>query len=139
MRWFLLFTVVPLAELWLLLRVGARIGAGATLLWVLCTALVGAAMVRSQGLDVLRRLVETVRAGGSPALPLAEGVLVVLGGALLITPGLLTDLVGLLLLVPAVRARLAPRVLAWAARRVTVAGTAPPPRDPFASPFDDPR
>lgn len=142
MRWFLLFTVVPLVELWLLLRIGARIGPGPTLAWVVATGLLGAVLIRSEGIGVLRRILEEVRAGGSTALPLVEGALVLLGGALLVTPGLLTDLTGILLLLPPTRRLLAPHALAWVARRVVVLGgpeRREPPPSPFASPFDDPR
>ena len=100
------FVAVPLLEIWLFLTVGSRIGLGSTLLLVLITALVGAFLVRGQGISVARRAASAVRAGRFPGVELAHGAMVLFGGALLLTPGFATDAVGLALMVPGVRERL---------------------------------
>jgi UPF0716 protein FxsA len=115
---FVLFIAIPVAEIGLFIAIGGRIGLLATLGFVLITAVVGAYLVRSQGTAVARQAAAVVRAGQFPGVELANGAMVIFGGALLLTPGFLTDLVGLLLMVPAVRERL--RV--YGARRLRARG-----------------
>lgn len=98
------FIVVPLAELYVILRVGDEIGLLWTLLILVADSILGALLLRSQGRAVWRRFNEAFRAGRMPHREVIDGVLVIFGGAFLITPGFLTDIVGLLLLVPPTRA-----------------------------------
>ena len=107
MRWLLVlvaFVVVPLAELWAILSVGDAIGVLPTILILLADSLLGALLLRAQGRSTWRRFVEALRLARVPSREVADGLLVVVGGALLLTPGFLTDGVGLLLLVPPSRA-----------------------------------
>lgn len=113
-----LFVVVPAVELALLIEVGQRIGAGATLGLIVATGVVGASLARRQGLGVLRRLQQETQAGRIPADPLVDGAFVLVAGALLITPGILTDVVGFLCLVPGVRTLVKRRVRRDVARAV---------------------
>jgi UPF0716 protein FxsA len=99
----LLFVVLPAIELALLIEVGRRIGTGATLALIAVTGIVGAALARRQGLGVLRVLQTETMAGRLPAGSLADGVIILVAGALLVTPGILTDAFGFLCLVPAFR------------------------------------
>jgi UPF0716 protein FxsA len=121
-RLFLLFTLVPLVELWLLLRLGRILGPGPTVALVLVTGLVGAFLARREGGRVLRRWREDLAMGRLPEEGLASGLLVLIGGVLLVTPGVLTDLVGLLLLVPGTRRLAALYLRAHVARRLSVHG-----------------
>lgn len=105
-RLVLLFTLIPLAELMLLLEVGARIGTVATLAVVVATGVAGAVLARAQGLGILRRLRDDLQQGVMPTEVLLDGVLVLAGALLLVTPGLMTDGVGLALLIPPTRTRL---------------------------------
>jgi len=105
-RLLILFTVVPLTELWLLVRVGASIGFGPTLLLVLGTGILGASLARREGVRVLGRIQAELDAGHLPADQMIDGLLILVAGALLITPGILTDLVGFALLVPPIRRRI---------------------------------
>ncbi|MCA9529594.1 MAG: FxsA family protein [Myxococcales bacterium] len=107
---FLLFTVVPFVELYLLMRIGAAVGFLPTVALVLLTGVVGAALAKAEGLRVLRQSQEALDRGELPAEGVLGGVLVLIGGVLLITPGVLTDAAGLLLLVPPVRRWVADRV-----------------------------
>ncbi len=100
---FLLFTIVPAVELYLLIQIGERIGGLATLAMLLATGILGAALARAEGLRVLRTWQSSLAAGTVPPDGVISGALVLLGGVLLITPGVLTDVAGLLLLVPVVR------------------------------------
>lgn len=117
-RLLLLFTLLPLLELYLLIEVGTRLGAGITVLLVVLTGGVGALLARTQGLQVLVQIRERLRAGQVPADEMMGGGLIVAGGLLLVTPGLLTDLAGLALLVPSVRARAVERVKGFLRRKI---------------------
>lgn len=108
-RLFILFTLVPLVELYLLIKVGSHLGAEATILLIVLTGGVGALMARMQGFQVIVQIRERLREGVLPADELLAGGLIVVGGLLLVTPGLLTDAVGLALLLPFVRSR----VVVW--------------------------
>lgn len=105
-RLFILFTLVPLLELYLLIKVGSYLGAETTIMLIVLTGGVGALMARMQGFQVLVQIRERLRAGGLPADELLAGGLIVVGGLLLVTPGLLTDAVGLALLLPVVRSQI---------------------------------
>ena len=127
----LLFLAIPFAELYVILEVvGPAIGAPLTILLLAADSLIGALLFRSQGRSVWRRFNETMAAGRVPHRELIDGVLVIFGGAFLITPGFLTDIVGILLLLPPTRAvirRLLVRRLAVQVRtreRYDVDGTA---------------
>jgi UPF0716 protein FxsA len=100
LRLLLLFTLVPLIELFLLVKLGTVIGIGATVLIVISTGVLGAWLARRQGLGVLRRLSEDLNEGRLPGDTLIDGLLILIAGALLLTPGLITDTIGFLLLVP---------------------------------------
>ena len=103
---FIVFLVVPLVEIWLLIEVGSVIGAIWTVMLVVLTAMIGAALVRAQGLATLSRSQAQLRAGELPALEMFEGVALIVAGALLLTPGFFTDIVGFTLLMPPLRRRL---------------------------------
>ena len=102
-RLFLLFTAVPLIELMLLIKIGASVGALNTVLIVIFTGVLGAAMARAAGLQVLFRIQDQLQAGVVPAEELFDGLFIFVGGILLITPGLITDGLGFLLLIPRTR------------------------------------
>lgn len=103
LRLFLFFTIVPLVELALLIKVGSIIGVMPTLAVVVLTGLFGALLARHQGLKILSHIVADLDAGLLPATSLIEGLIVLIAAALLITPGLLTDALGFLLLVSPLR------------------------------------
>jgi UPF0716 protein FxsA len=100
---FLLFTLIPAIELFLLIQVGKVIGAWETFFIVVATGFLGALLVKTQGFVLLRDIQKNLAKGVIPADNLIQGVLVFLGGVLLITPGFLTDIAGLLLIFPLTR------------------------------------
>lgn len=116
-RLFLLFTLVPVVEIALLIEIGQVIGTWVTVGLVVLSGVVGSAMARQQGLQVVHRARQELGAGQVPAGRLLDGVFVLVGGVFLVTPGFITDIAGLLVLVPAVRARiktwLADRLRRW--------------------------
>ena len=97
---FFLFTLVPLVELYLLIRLGTYVGAVDTIAIVIGTGVAGGLLAKSQGLAVLDRMRAELNQGRLPAESLFDGLLILIAGAMLITPGLLTDGLGLLLLIP---------------------------------------
>ena len=99
----LLFILVPAIELALLLEVGSHLGTLPTLGLIAVTGVVGASLARRQGLAVLGRAQDQMARSELPAGSLADGVMILVAGALLITPGILTDAFGFLLLVPVFR------------------------------------
>ena len=96
----LLFIVVPLVELYVIIQVGQAIGLVPTLILLLLDAILGAALLRSQGRAAWRRFNQALAERRVPHREVLDGVLVILGGALLLTPGFVTDVFGLLLLIP---------------------------------------
>jgi UPF0716 protein FxsA len=117
---FLLFTVVPLVELAILIRIGQATEWWVPILFVIVTGIAGAALARWQGLRVYQRIREDTRAGRMPADALVDGFLILLAGILLVTPGLLTDVFGIAFLIPPVRALVKRGVKAWIKRNVEV-------------------
>ena len=100
LRLLLLFTIVPLVELYLLIRLGTYIGAAETVAIVIGTGVVGGLLARSQGLAVVHRIRTELSQSRVPAESLFDGLLILISGAMLITPGLLTDGLGLFFLIP---------------------------------------
>ncbi len=111
-RLFFLFTAVSLLEIFVLVKVGSFLGAWATISLVIITALVGSALVRSQGLQLLQQLQQRMAKGEMPGQQLIEGIMLIVTGVLLVTPGFVTDLCGLLLLQPAIRGKIAKVLIA---------------------------
>ena len=105
--------MVPLIEIYLFVGIGGFIGVGWTLFLVVLTAVVGAWLVRIQGLSALKRFRDVASRGELPALQLVEGLFLLVAGALLLTPGFFTDLVGFACLTPPVRALMIHNLLKW--------------------------
>ncbi len=113
-----LFIAVPLVELALLIQLGNYVGVLATIGIVIATAVIGTALLRSQGFAVLARASDALQAGKAPVEPVVEGLFLLIAGAFLLTPGLLTDTVGFLLLVPPIRRAVA----SWAIKKALASG-----------------
>ena len=99
----LLFTVVPVVELALLIKIGQHIGVCYSLAIVILSVIVGAYLARSQGFRTLRWILEVINQGLMPADKIFDGVMILCGGILLLTPGFVTDLIGFMALVPFTR------------------------------------
>jgi UPF0716 protein FxsA len=124
------FIIVPLAELYVILKVGDAIGAVWTIALLAADSLLGSVLLRAQGRTVWGRFNETLAAGRMPHREVLDGVLVIFGGAFLITPGFLTDIVGLVLLIPPSRALVRRIVARRLGRRVAVGVVGGQPRQP---------
>ena len=99
----LLFTLVPVGELVLLLRVGEHIGVGNTVFLVVLTGVIGAALAKMQGLLTMQRIQDNLGRGVMPAEEMFDGAMILCGGVLLLTPGFVTDVLGLSFLIPFTR------------------------------------
>lgn len=127
----LLFLVVPIVELAVIIQVGQLLGVVPTLGILIVLSVLGAWLMKREGLGVVRRAQQQARSGRVPGREVADGFLIVLGGALMLTPGFVTDAVGLALLLPPVRALVRPVLLAQLQARAlgaTLGGGARPPR-----------
>lgn len=109
---FFLFLLIPLIEIYFLIQVGELIGAGWTIFLVVATAVIGAGLLRMQGLNTLHKAQVSMSQGQLPAIAMFEGVALLFSGALLLTPGFFTDAIGFILLVPPIRQGLIKNVLA---------------------------
>ncbi len=98
-----LFTVVPVVELAILIKVGQYIGVFYTLGIVVITGVTGACLAKLQGLLTLRRIQDEINQGAMPAERLFDGVLILCSGLLLLTPGFITDIIGFMGLIPFTR------------------------------------
>lgn len=106
-----LLIIMPIAEMALLIKVGGIIGVLNTVGLVLLTAVIGTWLLRQQGLATLLRANQRLNSGELPAKEVAEGLILAVGGALLLTPGFITDTVGFLCLIPGTRHWLAAQAL----------------------------
>jgi UPF0716 protein FxsA len=100
----LLFILVPIAELYVIIKVGGAIGVGPTLLILIADSLAGAILLRNQGRAAWVRFNRALAERRMPHKEVFDGVLIIFGGALLLTPGFITDALGLVLLIPPTRA-----------------------------------
>lgn len=117
-RLFLLFTVVPLVELYLLIAIGRAIGPVPTIGLVLVTGALGAWFARLEGARVVRRWQESLARQQLPKDGVIDGFLIFIGGVMLITPGILTDVAGLAMVIPTTRRVISGFVRRWFERQI---------------------
>ena len=117
-RLLLLFLLTPAVELALLIQVNRIIGFWPTIGLIIVTGIVGSHLARREGLSTWRNLNSRLQAGDLPGTELADGVIILVAGALLITPGILTDVLGFLGLIPFTRTYLRRLVMRWFRRKM---------------------
>ena len=126
----LLFIVIPLIELYLIIKVGGLIGAFPTVVLVILTAVIGVNLLRMQGFSTMAKFQQELATGQMPAVTMMEGAALLFGGALLLTPGFLTDTIGFLCLIPFTRRTF----IYWLMRRIPMktifSAQQYPPRQP---------
>jgi UPF0716 protein FxsA len=106
-----LFFIIPLVEMIILIQVGGMIGPLPTVGLVVLTAICGVSLLRSEGMATLSRVQEKLQRGEIPESELLEGIMLIVGGALLLTPGFATDIFGFVCLIPVLRGPLAARII----------------------------
>ncbi|MFL2859557.1 MAG: FxsA family protein [Pontiellaceae bacterium] len=99
----LIFITIPIIEIAVLLKLDNAIGLGQTIFLIFVTGIIGAWLVRQQGISIIFQIRKELTNGKIPAKQMIDGVMVLIAGAVLITPGLITDIVGFLLLIPYTR------------------------------------
>ena len=109
----LLFTAVPLIELFILVKLGTVMGVWPTVGLVVLTGVIGAYLVRLQGIKVATRIKEKIESGRMPTEELWNGAFLLVAGATLITPGLITDILGFTMLIPFTRSVLKKYLVRW--------------------------
>jgi UPF0716 protein FxsA len=120
----LIFILVPIAELYVIIKVGGVIGVLPTLALLLADAVLGSMLLRHQGRAAWIRFNRALAEGRLPHKEVFDGVLVIIGGTLLLTPGFLTDILGLILLIPPTRALVRGMSTRWVRRRMAMGGGA---------------
>ena len=103
LKLFLAFTLIPVAEIYLLIKVGGQIGIAKTVVIVIATGFAGAYLARMQGLQTMLKVRLSMQQGHLPTEELLDAVLIFIAGVVLLTPGFITDAAGLLLLIPETR------------------------------------
>ena len=120
---FFAFLAIPLIEIVLFILIGQAIGIWATLLGVIVIAIIGTAIIRWQGLSLLRDIRGSFSRGQLPARSLADAMLVTIAGVLMVVPGYFTDFLGLLLLIPPLRGLIYGLVAKWIGTKAAPNGT----------------
>ena len=123
------FIVVPILEIYVIIRVGQVIGAWWTVLLLVADSIVGGWLIRREGRRAWLALTTALQFGRMPATELADGALILVGGTLMLSPGFVTDAVGILLILPFTRPiarRLLTRVVARRLLEARGRGTGPP-------------
>ena len=103
LKLFLVFTIIPIIEIYLMIKMGSFFGALTPITLVIITGFLGAFLARIQGLQTFYRIQESLNDGRMPKGELLDALLIVLAGIVLLTPGFLTDSVGFILLIPVTR------------------------------------
>ena len=98
-----LFFGVPLLEIVVLIQVGQAIGVWWTILLLIADSIFGAWLIKREGRRAMRALTEALANGRMPARELADGILILVGGTLMLAPGFVTDAVGMLMILPFTR------------------------------------
>ncbi|MFT6326160.1 MAG: UPF0716 protein FxsA [Bermanella sp.] len=111
MKFLLLFLAIPLFEVIVFVKVGGAIGAFWTILLTISTAILGAFLVRTQGIRTLFNVKDQISQGQMPAGPMAEGIILLVCGAFLLVPGFISDTIGFLGLIPVIRQSVAKSIV----------------------------
>ncbi len=121
---FLALVVVPLAEIYVLIQVGQVIGVWWTILLLVADSIFGGWLIKREGGRAWRAVSSALESGRMPTRELADGALILFGGALMLSPGFVTDLFGILLILPFTRP-VARRLLTAVLSQRLVAGVVP--------------
>jgi UPF0716 protein FxsA len=103
LKLFLAFTIIPVLEIYLLIKLGTFLGAMNTVIIVILTGFIGAYLAKLEGLHTMTKVREALNRGEMPAEGMLDALLILVAGIVLLTPGFLTDIAGLLILIPQTR------------------------------------
>jgi UPF0716 protein FxsA len=99
----LLFVVLPVVEIYVLIRIGQTIGAWWTVLLLVADGFLGSWLMKREGTRAWAALTTALQSGRMPTRELADGALILVGGTLLLTPGFVSDIAGLFCILPLTR------------------------------------
>jgi UPF0716 protein FxsA len=99
----LAFIALPIAEIYVIIQVGQVIGPWWTILLLIADSIFGSWLLRREGARAWRALQVALGEGRMPTRELADGILIVVGGTLMISPGFVTDVFGMLAILPFTR------------------------------------
>ena len=116
---FLFFIGIPLIEVMLFITIGKYIGLWNTILIIIFTGILGAILVKSQGISTLKNGLEEIKSNKIPINSMIQGIGIIIAGAFLLTPGFLTDTLGAILLIPPFRSKIAEFVIEYLKKRST--------------------
>ncbi len=114
---FLFFIAIPIIEVILFITVGKYIGLWNTILIIITTGIIGAILVKSQGIAILNNALKEIRSNKMPIFSIIEGVAILVAGAFLLTPGFLTDTLGCVLLIPKTRNKIIDYITSYLKKR----------------------
>src|SRR6478609_1555614 len=100
---FVAFVAVPLIEIYVIIQVGQVIGAWWTILLLIADSIFGSWLVKREGSRAWEALRVTLQEGRMPHKELADGILILVGGLLMLTPGFVLDIVGAICILPFTR------------------------------------
>ncbi len=100
---FFIIILIPVIEIYLLIKIGSQIGAITTILLIFTTAIVGIYYAKYEGLNTLKSGFLQISRNESPAYEVISGATIAFGALLLIVPGFATDVIGFLLIFPLTR------------------------------------
>ncbi len=103
LKLFLAFTIIPVLEIYLLIKLGSFLGALNTVIIVILTGIIGAYLAKLEGLHTMTKVREALNRGEMPAEGMLDALLILVAGIVLLTPGFLTDIAGLVILIPQTR------------------------------------
>ena len=103
LKLFLAFTLIPVLEIYLLIKLGTFLGALNTVIIVVLTGIIGAFLAKLQGLHTMTKVREGLNRGEVHAEEMLDALLILVAGIVLLTPGFLTDIAGLVILIPQTR------------------------------------
>ena len=117
---FIFFIGIPIIEVILFITIGKYIGLWNTILIIIITGIIGAILVKRQGISTLKKGLEEIKSNKIPMLPMIEGIAIVIAGAFLLTPGFLTDTLGAILLIPPLRLKIVEFVIEYLKKSFTL-------------------
>ena len=117
---FIFFIGIPIIEVILFITIGKYIGLWNTIFIIIITGIIGAILVKSQGISTLKKGLEEIKSNKIPMLPMIEGIAIVIAGAFLLTPGFLTDTLGAILLIPPLRLKIVEFVIEYLKKSFTL-------------------
>ena len=97
---FLVIILIPIIEIYLLIKIGGQIGALITIMLIFTTAIIGVYYAKYEGLNTLKSGFEQLRRNVAPTYEMISGAAIAFGALLLIIPGFATDTLGFLIIFP---------------------------------------